>query len=126
MSLLCNRDKDTTNTMDNPYHPIYQCSLNKCVEYFKRRTTKQSNISNTNITIKKLVTCMHCGNSWVVCTACVKAFQGKQNSSKRHFSTIHKEMNNTISTHMLTNNKLSQYKVNDNNMITTFDNDDDQ
>ena len=69
---------------------------------------------------------MHCGNSWVVCTACVKAFKGKRNSSTRHFSTIHKEINNTISTHMLTNNKLSQHNVNDNNMMTTFDNDDDQ
>ena len=69
---------------------------------------------------------MHCGNSWVVCTACVKAFKGKRNSSTRHFSTIHKEINNTISTRMLTNNKLSQHNVNDNKMMTTFDNDDDQ
>ena len=51
MSSLCNKE-DTTNTIDNPYHPIYQCPLTKYIEYFKRHTKKYSTISNTNISIK--------------------------------------------------------------------------
>ena len=70
--------------------------------------------------------CIHCGNSWVVCTACLKAFKGKRNSSTRHFNTIHKEVINTISQRMSTTNELSQQNMNDINMMTTFDNDDDQ
>ena len=69
---------------------------------------------------------MNCGNSWVVCTACLKAFKGKRNSSTRHFNTIHKEVINTISQRMSTTNELSQQNMNDINMMTTFDNDNDQ
>ena len=68
MSSLSNKS-DETNTIDDPYHPIYQCFQTKSVEYFKRHTIKYSNIRNTNISIKKLVMCMHCGNSCFVYTA---------------------------------------------------------
>ena len=125
MSSLCNKE-DTTNTIDNPYHPIFQCSLKPCVEYFKRGIKKHCIISNTNIAIKKLVTCMNCGNSWVVCTACVKAFKGKRYSSASHFSTIHNEVINTVSQCMSATNKSSQHNVTESNMMTIFDNDDDQ
>ena len=125
MSSLCNKE-DTTNTIDNPYHPIFQCSLKPCVEYFKRGIKKHCNISNTNIAIKKLVTCMNCGNSWVVCTAYVKAFKEKRYSSASHFSTIHKEVIKTISLRMSNTNKSKQHNVNDINLMTTFNNDDDQ
>lgn len=125
MSSLSNK-KNTTNTIDNPYHPIFQCSLKPCVEYFKRGIKKHCIISNTNIAIKKLVTCMNCGNSWVVCTACVKAFKEKRYSSSSHFSTIHKAVTNTISQHESTAKKTSQHSVNHIDMMTLFDNDDDQ
>ena len=125
MSSLLNTS-NANNTVDDPYHPIYQCSQTKCVEYFKRHTMKYSNISNTNIPIKKLVMCMHCGNSWFVCTACVKAFRGARYTIDRHFRTIHKwKSSHVMLPSLLINQHTLQQNTLDDDTSATYENDDD-
>ena len=65
---------------------------------------------------------MHCGNSWFVCTECGKAFKGRRYSVEKHFRTVHNwKPDYDILPMSETNNLKLQHKQNDEDMMTTFD-----